>query len=441
MNKTILIKNAMVWTGGKNGKLLKDHCILVENGKIKMLVPSSKMKIKASKTIDAHGRLAMPGFINAHMHFYSTLARGLNKVKPSKNFNEVLENLWWKLDKKLTKEAVYYSALIPLINAIRKGTTTLIDHHSSPFDITGSLENIEEAVYQTGLRSVLCYEVSDRDGQEKANEAIKENLSFIRRCAKSNDNKVKALFGLHASFTLSNRTLEKVSAYATSLNCGCHVHCAEAQSDQINSETLRKMRVVERFSKFNILGPKTILAHCVHINEREMDLIAANKTAVAHNPQSNANNSVGIADIVKMEKKGILLGLGTDAMTVNMLEELRCGLWLQHLKRDPSSGFMEICQALCENNPTIANRYFEKIGQIKNDFEADIIILDYLPCTAFETENFYGHLLFGISQSLVDTTIVGGKILMENKKLKLDIDEEAINAKAASLAKKIWSAF
>ncbi|MEW5952116.1 MAG: putative aminohydrolase SsnA [Elusimicrobiota bacterium] len=441
MKNEILIKNTTVWTGGEKGKLLKNHSVLISQGKIKKIAPYAKIKEKAAKTLDGKGKLLMPGFINAHMHFYSTLARGLNKIKPSKNFTEILENLWWKLDKKLTKDASYYSALIPLITAVRKGTTTLIDHHASPYHIKGSLFEIEKGVRETGLRSALCYEVSDRDGEEKTKEGIKENLSFIEHAAKINDNRIKALFGLHASFTLSDKTLEQAAAYERNFKCGFHVHCAEAQADQINSETLRNMRVVERFDKFGILGPKTILAHCVHINEREMDLISQSQSAVVHNPQSNANNSVGIADIIKMKEKGILFGLGTDAMTVNMTEELRCGLWLQHLKNDPSKGFAEICQALTVNNAKIANRYFEKIGEIKEGWEADLILIDYIPCTPFETDNFYGHLVFGISQSQVDTTISGGKILMENKKLKLNIDEEKINKKAAEIAKKIWSSF
>jgi len=439
--KKILIENGIIWTGGEKGKLLKNYSILIENDKIKKLAPTNKIKIKADKKIDAKGKIILPGFINAHMHFYSTFARGLNKVKPSKNFMEVLENLWWKLDKKLGLEDSYYSAIFPLLNAIRKGTTTIIDHHASPFNIRGSLFKIEEAVRQTGLRSALCYEVSDRDGLERTEEGIKENIEFIKYARAKKDNFIKALFGLHAQFTISDKTFEKASAYARDLNCGFHIHCAESNLDQINCQTHRGMRVVERLKKFGILGDKTILAHCVHINEYEMDLIRESKSAVVHNPQSNANNGVGIANIIEMSKKDILLGLGTDAMTLNMLEELRFGLWLQHLKNNPSEGFNQILNSLMVNNSIIANRYFEKIGEIKEDFFADIILTDYLPPTPIETENFYGHLLFGISQSEVHTTIVNGKILMENKRLKLDIDEEEISRKSIELSQKIWKNF
>jgi len=201
------------------------------------------------------------------------------------------------------------------------------------------------------------------------------------------------------------------------------------------------LRVVERLGKFGVLGAQSIAAHCVHVNEKEMDILARTRTAVAHNPQSNANNAVGIADIVAMANRGVLVGLGTDAMTVNMMEEVRAGVWLQHLKHDPSQGFAEPVQALLVNNAEIANRHFKDVGILKEGWAADVILLDYHPPTPFEADNFFGHLVFGFSQSAVDTTIAGGRVLMENKKLKLDIDEKEAAAKSAELAKKLWSRF
>ncbi|MBI4655349.1 MAG: putative aminohydrolase SsnA [Elusimicrobia bacterium] len=441
MNKTILIKNAVIATGGEKNKILHDYSILIENDKIKQIDHKNKFKGKYSKVIDARGKIAMPGFINSHMHFYSTFARGLIKAKPSRNFVEILNHLWWRLDKQLTNADSYYSALIPLITAIKKGTTTIIDHHASPFAIKGSLKAIEKAVRETGLRASLCYEVSDRDGKDRAREGIQENVDFIKYARGEDDNFIHGLFGLHSSFTISNETLEEAAYQGHRLNAGFHIHTAESQADQIHSETHYKMRVVERLQKFGILGRKSICAHCVHINEKEMDILKQTQTAVAHNPQSNANNSVGIADLVKMAKKGILTGLGTDAMTVNMLEELRTGVWIQHLKNNPSTGFAEPVISLIVNNPKIASRYFKNIGELKEGFFADIILIDYIPPTPLIADNFWGHLVFGISQSHVNTTIVNGRILMENRKLKIDADEEEITRKSAELAKKLWNRF
>ena len=441
MKKTILIKNGTIVTLGAKNKVLAGYALLIEDGLIKKIAPQKNFKGKYSKVIDASGKLVMPGFINAHMHFYSTFARGLGKAAPSRNFVEILNNLWWKLDKQLTNADSYYSAVIPLINAVRKGTTTLIDHHASPFAITGSLAAVEKAVRETGLRACLCYEVSDRDGKEKAKEGLNENSAFIAAAAARNDNVITAMFGLHASFTISDETLEEAAYRGHKLGAGFHIHTAESQADQIQCESHHKLRVVERLRDFGILGRKSIAAHCVHVNDAEIEILRETGTAVVHNPQSNANNAVGIADITGLAAKGVLVGLGTDAMTVDMMEEVRAALWMQHLKRDPSQGFMEAAQALLVNNAAIANRSFKGLGELKEGYAADLAIIDYLPPTPLDASNFYGHLIFGISQSTVDTTIAGGRVLMEGKKLKLDIDEAEVSAKSLELAKKLWKKF
>ena len=439
--KTLLIKNCTIVTLGEKSRVLHNHALLVEDGLIKKIAPQKSFRGKYSKVIEGHGKVLMPGFINAHMHFYSTFARGLTKAKPSKNFMEVLNNLWWRLDKKLGLADSYYSAVIPLIDAVRKGTTTIIDHHASPFAIKGSLAAIEKAAKETGLRACLCYELSDRDGKERAKEGMEENAEFIKRSKMEGGNSIKAMFGLHASFTLTNSTLEEAGELGRALDAGFHIHAAESQSDQLFCETNYKKRVFQRLLDFGILGPKSIAAHCVHIDEKEMEILKQTGTAMVHNPQSNANNSVGIADLVAMSKEGILTGLGTDAMTVNMLEEVRNGVWLQHLKHDPSKGFAEPVTALLYGNAKIANRYFKGLGELKEGFAADLILMDYFPPTPMDESNFYGHLVFGLSQCAVDTTIAGGRVLMENKKLKLDIDEEEVCRKSCELAKKLWTRF
>lgn len=441
--KTLFIKNGIVITLGDGNKVLNGHAVLCEGKHIKKIAPQKTFRGKYDKMIDAAGQVVLPGFINAHTHFYSTMVRGLGKAAPSTNFQEVLEHLWWRLDKKLTLDDCYYSALLPLIDAVRHGTTTLIDHHASPFAVRGSLEIIAKAVKQIGLRASLCYELSDRDGEKIAQEGIDENVAFIKLCQKENDDQLRALFGLHASFTLDDKTLERAADAGRGLGAGFHVHAAEAQSDQDYNRKHFGMRVVERFHRFGILGKKTIAAHCVHVNEREMDLLAETGTAVAHNPQSNMNNAVGVADIIKMTGRGVLVGLGTDAMTVNMLEELRAALWAQHLSHNnPSCGFMEALSTLAYNNANIANRYWGgKLGDLREGNYADMVLIDYRPPTPFDESTFLGHLCFGLSQSAVDTTIASGRVLMEKKKLKLDIDEAEAAAKSLELSKKLWDRF
>lgn len=437
---TILIKNGIIATGGENNKVLYGHSLLIEGAKIKKIAKHEEFKDKYDKVIDARGKLIMPGFINAHMHFYSTMVRGYGGAKPSKDFVEVLNNLWWRLDKKLTIDDCYYSTIIPLLNAVRHGTTTLIDHHASPHAVIGSLDVIAKAVKEAGVRASLCYELSDRDGEEIAKEGIEENVNFIKRCAQKNDEHLRALFGLHASFTITDKTMEKAAQAGNELGTGFHVHTAEAKSDQDYNEKHFKMRVVERFKKFGILGPKTITAHCVHLNDKEMDILAQTGTNVVHNPQSNMNNAVGVANIIKMAEKGITVGLGTDAMTVNMMEEARVALWAQHLSHNnPSVGFCEALNTLLVNNVKIAGRYWDLgLGTLSEGNAADIILIDYYPPTTLNENTFLGHFGFGVAESFVDTTICAGKVLMEGKVLKINIDEEEISAKSAELSKKLW---
>jgi cytosine/adenosine deaminase-related metal-dependent hydrolase len=218
---------------------------------------------------------------------------------------------------------------------------------------------------------------------------------------------------------------------------------AEANSDQEHSLKHFGMRVIERLNKAGILGPKTIAAHCVHVDENELSLLKSTDTSVVHNPQSNINNAVGVADILTMRQKGIRVGLGTDAMTVNMLEELRQALWIHHLaQKNPSVGFTESMDTLLVHNAQIAQRYWDiGIGELKEGYAADVILMEYYPPTPFNEDTFLGHLGFGLSQASVDTTIVGGKILMENRKLDIGIDEEDVARESRKLALKLWERF
>ncbi len=262
----LLIENGtVISTGGK--PFVANNCsVLIEDGLIARVAPKARLERFRGKRIDASGKVVMPGLINAHTHFYSTFARGLTRMKPASDFQGVLRNLWWRLDRGLTLKDCYYSALIALLDCIRHGTTTVIDHHASPRAIPGSLASIARAVKDTGLRACLCYEVSDRDGDRVASEGLAENAEFIQRCGQECNSSLKALFGLHASFTLSDRTLEKAASLGNRLGSGFHIHVAEARSDQ--EITLRRSgkRVVERLAKLGILGPRSVAAHGVHLS-------------------------------------------------------------------------------------------------------------------------------------------------------------------------------
>jgi putative selenium metabolism protein SsnA len=404
------------------------------------------LKRKAAKAqfIDARGGVIMPGMINSHMHLYSTFARGLSpKQPPPANFVQILERLWWPLDKALNKEDIAYSALIPLIECIRGGTTTILDHHESQGFQKGCLEPIADALRKTGVRGCLCLGVSDRYG--KGAEGIEENVRFIRKtqaAQKKGDGLVSAMFGLHALFTVEEETLRESVAAAGQLGVGIHVHVAEDAADQAINEKKYSQRVVRRLNRAGGLGPKSLAVHCVHVNPAEMDILRNTKTPAVHNPQSNMNNAVGVAPVMKMLAKGVLVGLGTDGMTANMRDEVRVANILHKLAaKDPRVFFAESCRLLLQNNALIANRHFTKpIGVLKKGSCADIIILDYDPPTPLNEGTFLGHFLFGLCGARVSTTIVGGRVLMSGGKL-LTVDEEKVCAKSRELAQAFWKRF
>ncbi len=442
MNRYILTGGTIL-TFDQDKPLLEQQAILIDDGYIVKIGADDCFQNEVCERINVEGKIIMPGLINAHHHFYSTFVTGLGKAAPAKNFSAVLENLWWRLDKKLLPEDNYYSALISILTSIRKGTTTIIDHHSSPYAVKNSLSQIANAVRETGIKASLCYEVSDRDGAEITQAGIEENYEWLKYCQNNPNPFLKGLLGLHAAFTLSDKTLANIADKIAELNCGIHIHTAEAEADEKYNVEHFGRRVVERLNDFNLLNSKSILAHGVYLNARELILAAEKGAAIVTNPQSNLNNAVGIADVCKMTELGITVGLGTDAMTNNMLEEVRVGVWAQHLKQnDPSRGFTEIASALVFNNPVIAQKYWgEKYGTIKEGSPADIIIVDYIPHTPFNEETWMGHLVYGISQANVEATICQGKILMWNGELLLDIDEQEVKAKARELAEKLWERF
>ena len=444
--KDLLIGNGIVVTLGESNKVIHDGAVWVKGDVIEEVgkTPALRKKAAGATYIDAGGKVVMPGMINAHMHLYSTFARGLSpKQPPPANFVQILERLWWPLDKALNREDISYSALIPLIECIRSGTTTIIDHHESQGYQKGCLDPIEDALRKTGVRGCLCLGVSDRYG--KGEEGIEENIRFIKKIQKkrvSGDDLVSAMFGLHALFTVEEASLAESVAAARSLGVGIHVHVAEDAADQAVNEKKYRQRVVRRLNRAGGLGPKSLAVHCVHVNPAEMDILRNTETPAVHNPQSNMNNAVGVAPVIRMLAKGVLVGLGTDGMSANMRDEVRTANILHKLAaRDPRVFFVESCGLLLRNNAEIASRHFAKpVGSLANGSYADLIILDYNPPTPLNEGTFLGHFLFGLCGARVDTTIVNGKVLMRGGEL-LTVDEEKICAKSRALAQAFWRRF
>ena len=440
----MLITNATLVTWGDEPAILEDYALYIEGDTIKATGPTEVLTTyyRDEKVLDARGQLVMPGNICAHTHFYGAYARGMAiPGSAPKNFPEILQRLWWTLDKALDERAVKFSALVSLVDAIKHGTTTLIDHHASPNFVDGSLDVIAEAVEQTGLRAVLCYEVSDRDGEAVAKAGIQENVRFIE--AAKQHSRLAGTFGLHASLSLSDETL-KACADAIPDGYGFHIHVAEHEADQQDSQAKYGKPVLERLNDLGILGEKTIAAHCVHIDEREMDILQSTGTWVTHQPRSNMNNAVGAMQLQKMLEKGIKIGLGNDGFSNNMWAEWKTAYLLHKVvHRDPrEANGSDIAQLAINNNARLAEVFFpnHKFGTLSEGATADIIFIDYKPFTPLSSGNLPWHILFGFESSMVTTTIVGGEILMQDRHL-VTVNEEAIVEEALSIAPEIWEAY
>jgi len=442
----LLIKNGIVVTLGENNQIIPNGYVLIKDNIIENYGKGLPVETLSSDTevIDAAGKLIMPGFINQHMHFYSTFARGICPKQPAAaNFQEILERLWWPLDTALNKDDIYYSTIVPAINGIKKGVTTFFDHHESQGFQNGSLDIIEKALRETGVRGNLALGSSDRYNRGK--EGLDENIRFVNKIQKLNntdDELITSMFGFHAMFTVNDHTLYSSAEAAKSLNSGFHVHVAEGSIDnKINLQKYNKT-AIQRLHDSGCLGKKTTAIHCIYLSEKEMELIKATSTSIVHVPQSNMNNAVGVAPVLDMMNKGITVGLGTDGMSPGVLDDVRVANILHKLhNKDPRVFFVESCKLLLENNSKIASKQFSKqIGVLSKGSFADIIVVDYDPPTPFNENTFLGHFLFGICEAKVDSTIINGKVLMKNGHL-LQIDEAAVNAKSREQATDFWKRF
>jgi putative selenium metabolism protein SsnA len=439
----MLITNATIITWGSPNQILEDHALYIEDDRIRDVGPTPELtnKYSQAKTLDARSQLVMPGGICAHTHFYGAFSRGMAiPGNAPKDFPEILEKLWWPLDKSLLEDDIKYSALLCHIDAIKHGTTTLIDHHASPSAIDGSLDIIAETVQEAGLRAALCYEVTDRDGEAKMKAGINENLRFIK---KDKSPLLAGTFGLHASLTLSDSTLDLCRQSAPK-GTGFHIHAAESDADEWDSLNKSGLRVIDRLHKHGILGPNSITAHCVHVDAREIELLAETGTTVTHQPRSNMNNAVGVAPVESMLRAGVHVCLGNDGFSNAMWDEWKAAYLIHKAwNHDPRrmNGY-DVTQLAIYNNAALANVFFPAapIGQIAPGALADLIFVDYHTPTPLTSGNLPWHILFGFQQSMVTTTIVGGKILMKDREM-LTLDESEIAAKAKELAVKVWKRY
>jgi len=419
-----------------------DAGICIRDGLIAEIGPTAELvtRYPAEVRLDAQGLWLLPGLICAHTHLYGAFARGIPpEGPPPADFPAILRGLWWRLDRALTPEDCRYSALVALCDCIRHGVTTIFDHHASPSAARGSLDVLAEAVTEAGLRASLSYEVSDRDGLAAAAEGIAENVRFLESPSVRTPT-LRGLFGLHASLTLSEATVRQAVEAASSLGVGFHVHVAEGEADVAATLARDGLRPVERWMRLGVLSPRTIAAHCVHVEPAEIELLKETGTRVVHNPRSNMNNAVGAAPTAEMLHCGIPLGLGNDGFGQDLWHELELAFLLpRHTALDPrASDASAYVDLLLRHNPATASAAFGlPVGAVQVGAAADLILVRYEPPTPVTPGNLAWHLISGLGAATVDTTIVNGRVLMRRGELQT-LDEGAIAARARELAAALW---
>lgn len=437
----LVVGNGKLVTRDPNLPFIENGAVAMDGTKIVKVGTTNEIKeqYKEAEYIDAKGGVIMPAFINTHEHIYSAMARGfsINGYNP-KGFLDILDGQWWTIDRKLTLAQTKYSAMDTMISCIKNGVTTIFDHHASFGSIKGSLFEIADAAKELGVRSCLCYEVSDRDGMDKARESVLENAEFIRYALKDDSDMLAGMMGMHAQFTISDETMAFAAANKPD-EVGYHIHVAEGIEDLHHCLKHYKKRIVDRLMDCNILGEKTLLGHCIYINPHEMDLIKDTNTMVVHNPESNMGNACGCPPTMELVKRGILTGLGTDGYTHDMIESYKVANVLhKHHLCDPNAAWGEVPKMLFENNAIIANRYFNApLGVLKEGAAADVIVVDYVSPTHLDENNINGHILFGMTGKDVVTTIGNGKVLMKDREVKV-ADVEEVYAKVREESAKLW---
>jgi putative selenium metabolism protein SsnA len=394
---------------------------------------------ESEEIVDLNGRFIMPGMVCAHTHLYSALARGMPAPpRAPTNFKEILELIWWRLDRALDEETIYWSAIAGAIDAARAGTTCLFDHHASPSHIGGSLQIVREAIEKIGLRAVLCYEVTDRCGSRLRDHGVGENRAFLRWARPtlnepSHTDMFRGMVGAHASFTMSDESLDRCAELMREFDAGLHIHVAEDECDIADARAKYGIGIIERLARHNALNGRTILAHGIHLADSEIDQAISAGAWFAHNPRSNANNRVGYAPVSEFGKRMVL---GTDGIGADMFEEARFAYFKS---RDSFATLTadDWLRVLANNQKLATEAFGEHFGALDAGCPADLLVLDYKPPTPLTSENIAWHLAFAMNSATVESVMANGKFIVRDR--QSTFDEDHLSEQARTAATRLWS--
>lgn len=434
----LILKNATV-AQLYPAKIVDNVDIAIDGDLICDVGPALSQRYPHATVKEMHGRLVMPGIVCSHNHFYSGLSRGIQaNIAPSPDFISTLKNLWWRLDRALDEESLYYSGLICSLEAIRSGCTSVIDHHASPGYIGGSLSQLRNAFLKVGLRGMTCFETTDRNGGMKELQAgVEENIRFANEIDEakrkgSTPYLVEAHIGAHAPFTVSDAGLRMLSEALIATGRGLHIHAAEDRYDVSHSHHHYGMDLLVRLAEFGLLDSKTLVAHGLYLSDEDIRLLNAHDSFLVHNARSNMNNQVGynhrLTDITN-------LALGTDGLGSDMFEELKFAFF-KH--RDAGGPLWpdSFARALTNGNTLLARNFNARFGRIEAGYKADLTICDYDAPTPLIANNIAGHIAFGMGARSVHSVMVNGAMVYEDRQFAFDCD--SIFAEARKVAARLW---
>ncbi len=437
----IVIRNITVFQTEPPFEIIENADVVITGSTIERVGVNAADGVNAGKMIDGSGKILIPGNVCSHHHYYSALSRGmLISAGPQTDFIQVLKEWWWRLDRALDEEALYYSSLVASMEAVSQGTTGVVDHHASPAFINGSLSVIAKGMEDTGIRGVTCFEVTDRNGgMKEAEDGVKENVRFAKeideRIAKGEDVLTEAMIGGHAPFTLPDEALAMMSDAVSSSGRGMHLHVAEDKYDTVWSHHFHNEDIMTRLDRFSLLGENTLLVHGTALSAKEVELLNERGCFLAHNARSNMNNHVGYFRYLPDVKK---LVIGTDGCGGNMFEELKI-TFFKHKDEGGPWWPADFLSALSRGNRLLESAFGNrmKLGRIEAGYKADAVILDYQSPTPLRSENAASHFVWGMCSGNVETTIVNGRVLYENGHFTM-LDEERIFSEARKSAERVW---
>ncbi len=436
-----LVKNGVLVTMDGQQRILEKHSVAIEDKKILEIGKTTELEIKHQglEVLDASGRIVMPGIICSHSHLYGMLLRGASlKITPPSDFTQILQRVWWSMDEAMTLEDAYASALVACLEFAKSGVTTFADTYSGPNSISGVLDHIARAVDEIGICGFIAFEATERHSREEGFKGLRENVRFAEEVRGGSN--AKPLFSIHASFTVTDALIMEVKKLATKYNAPITIHASEGMGDVHHNLENYGKRTIERLHDVGLLGPNVVLAHCVNLNDNEIDIIARTNTSVAHNPMSNMLNGVGVAPILRMLAKNVTIGLGNDGYIFDMFENMRTAFLLHrvhHLDPNAINPYAVLEMATIKGAELYGMQ--KEIGSLEPGKKADLIIIkpSILP-TPLNANSVIGHLINTVDGDDVECVIADGKPIIRNKKL-LTIDEEEVQSIAQEAAAKLWS--